>query len=978
MKTHISRAGFRADRRYSGVYQQQGRMITDRDWNELVDILKSRVDDTLVDVIGSGAPEGRGATIQLVSNRAVIVPGVVYAGGVEAQVAAAPGVTEKPFSFTQQADFPGSPNGPAVDTPANIYVDVWERPVVSLEDEDLRDPALHGADTCTRTQTMAQVKWCRQASNPENPAHNPPRGNAGLTVAYVQGGDGGGADPCDPQTLEVDPAGGDFLLRVEIHDVHYGGGSTPNPSAPERVVVKWSRENGAEQYTFADVPDWFTAGAAIFELFDSETEKHLGFHMPAQNGWAPKRATLMPALPPASDKMVRRWDGYAVAVLSANVWGLSNVLNETPDVTAPGATLEVSGGKLTVLLSDLELTLDLAAKVFLAGDSWMVPVRRATYQAGAKLLDAAQPTGIVHRYVTLAELTATGLRPRTAAEQRRLAFPRLTDLDAGDMGYATSCGSGLFNANHDTVKKALDRLCEIAAQHVSYTKPGDTSVFRGNNPLTVAQALNLLADVKADDIGFTTTKDSSVDNVHEALDALFNRQAGSGNRFTIGNGGDFGSVGDALNALHSTGTVALELLPGTHTWPSNFDEKLLTGDRVSLSGLGTATQLVMNGVKLEGLALFEVDRLSLVLNGSQLALDGCREVLFTDSWIQGQNFFTETGLIEVTANLADSRLLVRGCIVDALPAISPPWVDFILGLVGLSEAYALGLRDFEIQVKGIVESMAALSHQARLNIVEQIQQVLDFGPGEGPPPPPSESVRPAGAPAPAFAAAGPGDDWAEQHLPANELTAYKAILGFLSAPTVDTGSLERAFQRVRKVFMTNTPGTALVLNNGRVPAMIEGNDIRGLVSLYGPPGKNKLDLTLAWSRQKKNVYHFGAGSDIHLRDNRLTGIRVSDTVVNWLEQFNPNDTPVVFQEPIRHLVLTDNRIDEPQFELFAGSVSLSSTYFTVEGDLGWILSENAVYVGNRGGDTQASPLVNDLSKNVSVAATLRLNIFRRP
>ena len=54
MKTQISRDGFRADRRYSGVYQQQGRMITDRDWNELVDVLKTMMNGAMSQVIGAG------------------------------------------------------------------------------------------------------------------------------------------------------------------------------------------------------------------------------------------------------------------------------------------------------------------------------------------------------------------------------------------------------------------------------------------------------------------------------------------------------------------------------------------------------------------------------------------------------------------------------------------------------------------------------------------------------------------------------------------------------------------------------------------------------------------------------------------------------------------------------------------------------------------------------------------------------------
>ena len=59
MKTQISRISHWPEKRYSGVYQQQGRMITDADWNELVELLKARVDGALADAVGSGTGQTR-------------------------------------------------------------------------------------------------------------------------------------------------------------------------------------------------------------------------------------------------------------------------------------------------------------------------------------------------------------------------------------------------------------------------------------------------------------------------------------------------------------------------------------------------------------------------------------------------------------------------------------------------------------------------------------------------------------------------------------------------------------------------------------------------------------------------------------------------------------------------------------------------------------------------------------------------------
>jgi hypothetical protein len=229
MKTQISRDGYRRDKRYSGVYQQQGRLITDSDWNELVDTVKARVDDALIDVVGTGSPKTGAAGIVMSGTTPKIAPGTVYAGGVEARVVPLPGVSS-PFGFTQQADFPAPPPLPAAGTAYRIYADVWDRPVGALEDDGLRDPALHGADTCTRTQIMAQVKWSPVTKNPETPADNPTQGDAHLTIKYPTGGSQTTADACDPKAQEVDPVGGDFLFRVEVHDARWPAGALP--SAP--------------------------------------------------------------------------------------------------------------------------------------------------------------------------------------------------------------------------------------------------------------------------------------------------------------------------------------------------------------------------------------------------------------------------------------------------------------------------------------------------------------------------------------------------------------------------------------------------------------------------------------------------------------------------------------------------------------------------------------------------------------------------
>lgn len=247
MKTQLSRHSFDADRRYSGVYQQMGRMFTDADWNELSDLTKQRLADVLTDVIGSGTPRGRGLVERVEleggGQSANLHWGYAYVDGIIAQVRPnAEAATASPdsvdFVYGQQADFPSPPPQPESDH--ILYLDVWERTVVVLEDRGLLDPGLQGADTCTRTQTMAQVKWCDPTVDPEDPVVNPPIGEAELTLELREASTE--PDPCDPCADEIalQDKVGNYLFRVEVHDVVYD-----DAGLPERVTLKWSSENGA-------------------------------------------------------------------------------------------------------------------------------------------------------------------------------------------------------------------------------------------------------------------------------------------------------------------------------------------------------------------------------------------------------------------------------------------------------------------------------------------------------------------------------------------------------------------------------------------------------------------------------------------------------------------------------------------------------------------------------------------------------------
>ncbi len=361
MKIEISRDSYQPEKRYSGVYQQQGRMLTDADWNELVEILKARLNDALKDVVGSkeggngGTPRHRALKIIKDSDAAFkIQPGHVYVDGVLAQI---PGGTNIPYD--KQPDFPLPPI-----LPVNyiLYADVWERSVTHLMDERLRDKGLHGADTCTRKQMMAQIKGCQDDVDPEQSVKNPPKGDAELTISLQQNNTQ--PDPCDPcaAVLGLESKLGNYLFRVEVHDVR---GSANDPS---EITLKWSRENGAEQFeakaTKKEMPAGFVNDAFVYEFFNEDSEKHLGVHLAGNTAFPDRRALdeVYPASLPNGFDFVRRWDGYAKFqwdILNSE-WFLHHGISGGVDLTEDSSSTKADK---VLKLDSVELKLQLLNRV---------------------------------------------------------------------------------------------------------------------------------------------------------------------------------------------------------------------------------------------------------------------------------------------------------------------------------------------------------------------------------------------------------------------------------------------------------------------------------------------------------------------------------------------------------------------------------------------------------------------------------------
>jgi hypothetical protein len=246
MKGDFTRFTYDRRKRYNGVLKQQGRVDLDADWNELVAIREVLATTTRTDVIGAcGVPKvgggfeiGGGADLTISGGR-------IYVDGILCETRDTTYSTQ-PFGPLEALIADGEEAGADGRTDL-VYLDVWQRHVTAVEDPELLDPALNGADTTTRIQTVCQVKVRKgvAAVTCDDPvADFPPDATGTGTLSNQAVATPADADPCGVVVTGGYRGVENRLYRVEIHEAGPLGTAT----------YKWSRDNGAVLVPVAEFP----------------------------------------------------------------------------------------------------------------------------------------------------------------------------------------------------------------------------------------------------------------------------------------------------------------------------------------------------------------------------------------------------------------------------------------------------------------------------------------------------------------------------------------------------------------------------------------------------------------------------------------------------------------------------------------------------------------------------------------------------
>lgn len=267
MKGDFSRDTFNPSKHYDGVLMQQGRVLLDADWNEQQDIQRYLLRTFIKDLIGPfGTPckpdgsIGEGFSINWANKGQFWIGwGHYYVEGVLCENAS-PGsgkVKPKGLLYSSQPDYPVPKRERTVKNTKNlVYLDVWERHISYIEDDEIRETALGGPDTACRSKVVWQVKvekidpilkpkkgepwntWVDENWNRLYVEKWQPRNRGSLrarvrTEEKNEGGENYGNQPDRSNRILEN-----HLYRVEIHR----GGAIDKGDNPS---FKWSRENGS-------------------------------------------------------------------------------------------------------------------------------------------------------------------------------------------------------------------------------------------------------------------------------------------------------------------------------------------------------------------------------------------------------------------------------------------------------------------------------------------------------------------------------------------------------------------------------------------------------------------------------------------------------------------------------------------------------------------------------------------------------------
>jgi hypothetical protein len=432
----FTRDSFDPQKHFLRVLMQQGRVQLDADWNEQVAILLHYLQTLAEDLIGShGGPVRRSGfkitfdTQEDVKNNTIldfqISTGNYYVNGILCQnYKIDKNGYELPYiAYYQQPHYPLNQDQDKLpNLPFLVFLDVWERHITYTQDDEIREVALGGADTATRSQVIWQVKVekldkdvasCTDINWNDFLKSRQPK-NRGLLAAKAKET----TEQTEACLIKPDAryrGQENQLYRVEIH-----------ADSIKKPTFKWSRENGSVVFSIDTDSGITTTGTTTtLKLMHWWRDDHFGLvvgdwveivddysilHQLAEPLWKVEKiepgdfcvtltreeSSRCTSLDIRKNPFLRRWEQK-----ERSGFNLINGTIPIEEATTDWFTLE--DGVQIKFQSE-------SGENYRTGDYWLIPARTATGDVEWRKSDgiplALPPQGIEHHYAPLAVIAS--------------------------------------------------------------------------------------------------------------------------------------------------------------------------------------------------------------------------------------------------------------------------------------------------------------------------------------------------------------------------------------------------------------------------------------------------------------------------------------------------------------------------------------------------------------------------------------------
>jgi hypothetical protein len=451
MKGDFSRDTFDPKKHFLRVMLQQGRVQLDADWNEQTSILLHYLQTLASDLIGpyGGPKENCGFKISDITidpNNFNIGPaGRYYVNGLLCEN------EEQNTSFNGQKGYPFPDSLKHEDIKQNIqsktammiFLDVWERHMAWYDEPKdtvpyMREVALDGPDTATRSQVVWQVKVnelvknfnCDDGIKEIIGIHQPE--NRGLMRATTnQKANKKEKDYCIASPNSRYRGNENRLYRIEVHRP-----GIAHPGEADGATFKWSRDNGSVVFPILDGSISITENlmkATLSDLGkDDRSKLKIGNWMEfvhenyvLQNShypllkvegidlstmevsllWETEGAQPLLEKEEFEQPLLRRWDQTNKEGCKVEKYGDIYII-EKPKDNDTEKWFDLEDGIQIQFLQQTKGTVD-TKHIYRTGDYWLIPSRTigGDIEWPGLNRDAVPPHGIDHYYAPLAILS---------------------------------------------------------------------------------------------------------------------------------------------------------------------------------------------------------------------------------------------------------------------------------------------------------------------------------------------------------------------------------------------------------------------------------------------------------------------------------------------------------------------------------------------------------------------------------------------